>query len=226
MNKKKLNDIEKILGYSFTDKSLLTTALTHSSYANEQTPKAPHNQRLEFLGDAVLELIISEHIYKKNPGMHEGELTKLRAALVCEDTLYKVASDLCINEYILLGAGESQREVRMSIMADCFESIVAAIFLDGGYKAANNFINRNLEKIFKYGSASGQKINYKTELQEKYARTHSIVYTITDVEGPEHDCVYTARAEVGDKLVAYGTGRSKKEAEQDAARRILEMDLG
>ncbi|NLN04534.1 MAG: ribonuclease III, partial [Clostridiaceae bacterium] len=186
MNKNKLNDIEKILGYSFTDKSLLTTALTHSSYANEQTPKVHHNQRLEFLGDAVLELIISEHIYKKNPGMHEGELTKLRAALVCEDTLYKVASDLCLNEYILLGVGESQRDVRMSIMADCFESIVAAIFLDGGFKAAKNFIARNLERIFEYGSASSQKINYKTELQEKYAKTHSVVYTITDVEGPEH----------------------------------------
>lgn len=224
MNKKRINDIERILGYSFTDKSLLVTALTHSSYANEQTPKVPHNQRLEFLGDAVLELIISEHIFKENPGMHEGELTKLRAALVCEDTLCKVASDLCINEYILLGAGESQRAVRMSIMADCFESIVAAIFLDGGYKSAKSFIYRNIDRMFKYGSTSGQKINYKTELQEKYAKTESIVYTITDVEGPEHDCIYTAKVEVGENLVAYGKGRSKKEAEQEAAKRILEMD--
>lgn len=222
MDTNKLNKLEKILGYSFTDKSLLVTALTHSSYANEHIPKVPHNQRLEFLGDAVLELIISEYIYKENPQMQEGELTKLRASLVCEDTLYKVASDLYINEYILLGQGEAQRSVRMSIMADCFESIVAAIFLDGGIEASKEFIRRNLEGIFKYGSYSGQKINYKTELQEKYAKASTIIYTIVDVDGPEHDCVYTAKVEIGNDLVAYGKGRSKKEAEQEAARNILE----
>lgn len=132
MENVKIEQLENILGYSFKDKSLLVTAVTHSSYANEHFPKQTHNQRLEFLGDAVLDLLVGLHIYNNNPNMQEGELTKLRASLVCENTLYNVAMELSLDNYLRLGVGQSQN-VRKSILADSFESIVAAVFIDGGF---------------------------------------------------------------------------------------------
>lgn len=222
MENKKISQLESILEYSFKDKSLLVTALTHSSYANEHFPKQMHNQRLEFLGDAVLDLIVGLHIYNQNPDMQEGELTKLRASLVCENTLYNVAMELSLNNYLKLGVGQSQN-LRKSILADSFESVVAAIFMDGGFDVVKEFIGRQMTRLYKYGSNSGLKINYKTELQERFAKTgETVSYTITDVKGPEHDCIYTAKVSVAGRYEASGEGHTKKEAEQDAAKSILE----
>lgn len=223
MKRKRLNNLEIQLGYSFENKSLLVMALTHSSYAHESQDEIDHNQRLEFLGDAVLEFIVSSMIYDLYPDKQEGDLTRLRASLVCEYTLFKMAKDLFLDEYILLGQGESQREVRPSILADCFESVVASIYLDGGIEKATLFIESIFYEMLKYAKDSGKRSNYKTELQEKYAKSQTpIVYTIVDTEGPEHECIYTSRVRVGEHLEAFGKGRSKKEAEQEAAKKILE----
>lgn len=213
---------EDIVNYKFKDKALLKQAFTHSSYSHEK--KISHtnnNQRLEFLGDAVLEIIISEYLYNKFYNMSEGELTKFRASIVCEGTLSKVSNKLNIGRFILLGKGEEQTggRSRGSILADVLEAVIGAIYLDGGKERAKEFVISVLEKEIMDMQYSFQTKDYKTHLQEILQKEsqESIRYSIVNEEGPDHNKVFTAHIIHGYKILGEGKGRSKKEAEQNAA---------
>lgn len=210
---------EKLIQYTFSNKALLKRALTHSSCANERRlNKLSNNERLEFLGDAVLELVTSEFIYLNNPDMLEGDMTKLRASFVCEQTLALCAREINLGEYILLGKGEDLtggRE-RNSIISDAMEALIGAIYLDGGFANAKEFINQYIladidtKKIF---------FDSKTILQEM-VQSHSqesLCYTLISEEGPDHNKKFTVKAVVGTKKLAEGIGKTKKAAEQEAA---------
>lgn len=219
-------ELEKRLNYSFKNRSLLEHALTHSSYANEVRGGITSNERLEFLGDSVLSIIVSEHIYRCFPKMPEGELTRLRASLVCEKSLCGFSRELKIGEYLKLGKGEDKgggRE-RDSILADAFEAVLAAIYLDGGMQPARqhvlNFVLRELsehdDEAFK---------DYKTALQEIIQRNpeESVVYILTDERGPDHDKRFTVEVHLNSNVIGVGEGRNKKQAEQMAAKQALEL---
>lgn len=209
--------------YNFKDGSLLKQALTHSSYANELfLDKACCNERLEFLGDAVLELIVSEHVFKNNDGMPEGEMTKLRASIVCESTLAYIAKGLDIGDYLYLGRGEDGtggRE-RDSILSDALEALIGAIFLDGGFTNAKEFIEEillnNMEdrKLFFDSKTILQEI-----IQNDYKR--KLHYKLIGAEGPDHNKIFKTAAMMDDIILSEGRGRTKKAAEQDAAYRSL-----
>jgi len=221
-----LTDLEECIGYAFTNKDLLIRALTHSSYANESNKEhGPNNERLEFLGDAVLETVISEYLYKNYPDMPEGELTGLRASVVCESVLVKKSVELSIGEYLFLGKGEERTggRRRNSILADAFEAIAGAVFIDGGYARAKKFLIAHLsgEIVVKRGV---YKIDdHKSYLQELIQKNDAanVRYQIVNESGPDHEKVFTARAVYRDRVIGEGTGRTKKEAEQCAARIAL-----
>ena len=216
--------IEKEIGYEFKNKQLLETALTHTSYAYEN--KKQSNEKLEFLGDSILEFISSEYIYKKFPELKEGEMTKVRASVVCEDSLQKIAKMHNFSDFLYLGKSErnSQKEVRPAIMADSVEAIIAAIFLDGGLEEAKKFILNNLVKSIEFATKNiGQK-DYKTVLQEVLQKNGNvdIEYIIVDEKGPDHEKVFTAEVKFNNKVLAKGEGKSKKLAEMEAAQKALE----
>lgn len=218
-----MQELEKNLGYTFKNKDLLKQALTHSSYANETRTQS--NERLEFLGDSVLSLIVSDHIYNRF-NTPEGELTKLRAALVCETSLYEFSKELNIGEFMLLGKGEQQYKgnERPSILADAFEAVLAAIYLDGGMNPAKELVLRfvkedliHIEKItFK---------DYKTKLQEVIQKNpeERLEYVLVDEQGPDHNKEFTVDIMLNSNVIATGKGRSKKAAEQSAASKALEL---
>lgn len=218
-----MQELEKNLGYTFKNKDLLKQALTHSSYANETRTQS--NERLEFLGDSVLSLIVSDHIYNRF-NTPEGELTKLRAALVCETSLYEFSKELNIGEFMLLGKGEQQYKgnERPSILADAFEAVLAAIYLDGGMNPAKELVLRfvkedliHIEKItFK---------DYKTKLQEIIQKNpeERLEYVLVDEQGPDHNKEFTVDIMLNSNVIATGKGRSKKAAEQSAASKALEL---
>ena len=220
-----LADLEKEIGYEFKNKELLKTALTHTSYAYEK--KTESNEKLEFLGDSILEFVSSEYIYEKYSKLKEGEMTKVRASVVCEKSLHEIAKEHNFSDFLNLGKSEriSQKEVRPAIMADSVEAIIAAIFLDGGLEPAKKFIIKNLEDAIEVATKHiGQK-DYKTVLQEilqKNGNAH-IEYKIMRETGPDHDKVFTAEVKYNDKVLALGDGKSKKLAEMEAARVALEM---
>ncbi len=215
--------LQKKIGYLFQNTELLTHALTHSSYANEHHLKREkNNERLEFLGDAVLEMISSENLYKSNLQMPEGELTKLRASLVCEPTLAQCAKELSLGDFLLLGKGEEAtggRE-RSSILSDAFEAVIGAIYLDGGFTNAKEFIERTVlfdvehKKLFH---------DSKTILQELIQSGHkgALSYRLLSEEGPEHMKRFLVCACLDDKELARGEGKTKKAAEQEAAYRSI-----
>lgn len=210
--------IEKI-GYNFKDENLLKTALTHSSYANEH--KVESYERLEFFGDSILSYIISEYIYKHFTELPEGGLSKLRSAIVCERSLEQIAIELDIGSYLLLSKGEDMTggRTRPSILADVFESILAAIYLDGGLKPATDFVLRELADDIE-NARKGKSVfkDYKTQLQELVQQKDMRAsYAQLGESGPEHNKIFKVSVSVDDKLIAYGTGRNKKEAEQNAA---------
>ncbi len=217
-------ELQKRIGYDFRDSGLLIRALSHSSYVNElQLNKHEDYERTEFLGDAVLELAVSEYLYNENPGMREGEMTKLRASLVCEPTLALCArGGFELDKYILLGKGEdsSGGRGRDSIVSDVFEAIIGAIYLDGGFECARKFIGRfvltDYEKKIKFNDS-------KTILQE-YAqdRGMKLVYELVEERGPAHDRDYVMRATLDGKYSECGIAKSKKAAEQLAAYAILD----
>lgn len=221
-----MKDLERKLGYSFQNKKLLDTALTHSSYANEKRRSAVKcNERLEFLGDSILGMVVAEYLYKNCPEMPEGKMTKLRAELVCEESLHEVAQQLGLGEYLYLGHGEEQTggRTRTSILADAVEAIFAAIYLDGGRgqaeKVISEFILSKLE--------NGVKIinhDYKTTLQEIVQQGGSAVlsYELIGESGPDHNKLFTMQVSVNGNAVGSGSGKSKKEAEQFAAKCALE----
>ncbi|MDD5900227.1 MAG: ribonuclease III [Lachnospiraceae bacterium] len=218
-----LNDLESHLGYRFRNRELLRHAVTHSSYANEHHLKREgNNERLEFLGDAVLEMISSENLYKGNPQMPEGELTKLRARLVCEPTLAQCAKEIALGSFLLLGKGEEStggRE-RSSILSDAFEAVIGAIYLDGGFTNAKEFIERTVLSDVEHRALF---CDSKTILQELIQSGHkgTLSYRLLSEEGPEHMKCFTVCACLDDTLLAEGVGKTKKAAEQEAAYRSI-----
>ncbi len=218
--------LENKLGYSFRDIELINQALVHSSYANEKGQKSHSSyERLEFLGDAVLQLIVSDYLYAKYPDFPEGELTKLRSRIVCESTLVECAKTLNLGEYMYFGRGEELtggRE-RASILADCFESVVAAIYLDGGMGNARSFVLRNMDKKIMDAVMGKIFIDYKTRLQEviQARKITQIRYVVLDEKGPDHNKIFEMNVVINDRIVGTGVGRSKKEAEQLAAKMAL-----
>ncbi len=221
-----MDELEKRLGYVFSDRSLLTTALTHSSYANESPQTRHSNERLEFLGDAVLGFCAAKTICRLYPDMPEGGLTRLRAELVCEASLHQVALSLGLGDYIRLGRNEQCNggRQRTSILADCVEAIIAAIYLDGGLDPAEAFIAERILKDVRAGHRPA-RTDYKTQLQELLQRAGGAApaYTIVGESGPDHDKTFTASVALHDGASAVGEGKSKKEAEQAAAKAALAM---
>lgn len=217
------------IGYQFSDKNLLQTALTHSSYVNERRNSTRSNERLEFLGDSVLSVIVSEYIYHKFPEYPEGKLTKIRASVVCEQELAKCARKIHLGDAILLGKGEdgSGGRDRASILSDAFEAVIAAIFLDGGMEAARDWVLQQLEPdIWESTQASASTFkDYKTALQEHFQHDGQppVEYTVKHVTGPDHDRVFEVEASWKGKPMASAKGKNKKEAEQATAKIILEQ---
>ena len=216
--------LEKEIGYEFKNKQLLETALTHTSYAYEK--KKQSNEKLEFLGDSILEFVSSEYLFHNYPKLKEGEMTKVRASVVCEKSLHEIAKMHNFSDFLYLGKSEriSQKEVRPAIMADSVEAVIAAIFLDGGLEPAKEFIIKNLAKPIENATKHiGQK-DYKTVLQEILQKNGNvdIEYEIIDERGPDHEKLFTAEVKVDDKVLATGEGKSKKLAEMQAAQKALE----
>lgn len=226
-NGEQLNKFEEIIKYKFKDIKLLAKSLTHSSYSNEDKSfNKVNNERLEFLGDAVLSIIVSKYIFDKYPNYPEGDLTKLRSQVVCEDTLAIVASNLNIGKYLLLGKGEesSGGRKRKSILADAVEAIIAAIYIDGGYKEAEKFVLANLSKYIQLAVNGKIILDYKSYLQEYYqskCQSCKIRYIVTKEEGPDHEKMFHVNVTVNKATVGSGSGKSKKLAEQDAAKNAL-----
>lgn len=220
--------LEEKIGYRFADKSLLNTALTHSSYANEQkNGTCADYERLEFLGDAVLEMVSSDHLFHKNPDMPEGKLTKLRASLVCEPALARCARDIDLQEFIRLGKGEEHTggRDRDSIISDVMEALIGAVYLDGGIDRARELIFKFVLEDLKDGAPFKDS---KTLLQEIIqARDYkSFEYRIVGEKGPEHDKVFIAEAFLDGEVIGNGQGRTKKAAEQMAAAEAIDRLKG
>lgn len=218
--------LEQNIGYTFKNKELLENALTHSSYANEVRGGISSNERLEFLGDSVLSLIVSDYIFKNFKNLPEGELTKLRASLVCEKSLCGFSRELNVGEFLLLGKGESKgggRE-RDSILADAFEALLAAIYLDGGIDNARDFVMRFVLSELKETSHEAFK-DYKTVLQEIIQRNpeETVSYIHIGESGPDHNKVFEVEVHLNSNVIGHGTGKSKKQAEQMAAKQVLEL---
>lgn len=220
-----ISTFEDAIEYRFSNINYLRLALTHSSYANEKgMKKTAYNERIEFLGDAVLELASSDFIYKNNPEMPEGEMTKLRARLVCEDSLAVSARSICLGDYLMLGKGELSTggNERNSILSDAFEAVIGAIYLDGGFMEAYRFVEKFV--LCEYENRK-DIIDSKTTLQEivqsRYGK--SVTYQVVGEEGPEHCKHFTVAAYIGEKQMASGEGNSKKSAAKDAAYKTIKM---
>ena len=220
-----LQVLEKKLCVEFNDKDLLKKALTHTSYAYENNVES--NEKLEFLGDSILEFISSEYIYKNYSNLKEGEMTKVRAAVVCEDSLYRVAKRLNFSDFLILGKSEISNggRNRPAILADSVEAVIAAIYLDAGIEAARKFIINNLEVEIEEATHHVGMKDYKTVLQEKLQKNGNVLikYKIIKEEGPDHNKKFTAEVECDGKVLATGQGRSKKLAEMQAAKVALEI---
>lgn len=218
-----MGQLEERIGYTFQDKKLLKQALTHSSFANEQKiNKWDDYERIEFLGDAVLELVSSEYLYRENPQLPEGELTKLRSSMVCEPALAYCARDIGLGKFIFLGKGEEATggRGRESITSDVLEALIGAIYLDGGLAAAESFIGR-----FVLSDLEHKQLFYdsKTILQEQVQKRGKgkLHYILVEESGPEHDKLFRVEAMVDDCKIGEGSGRTKKHAEQQAAYQAL-----
>ncbi len=222
-----METIEKALGYVFLDKSLLENALTHSSYANENRGRSMgSNERLEFLGDSVLGMVTAEYLYQENPKLPEGELTRLRANLVCEQSLVIVAKKWNLGAYLKLGRGEESGggRQRQSILADAVEAVLAAIYLDGGLQEASRVIHTFILN----GEIQPDVIqDYKTALQEMVQKEsqRTLTYHLQGEHGPDHAKIFSVEVWIDDVAVGAGEGHSKKEAEQAAARDAMEHGL-
>ena len=221
-----MRELEKKLNYTFRDPGLLGEALSHSSYANEhRSAGLRSNERLEFLGDSVLGFVTAEFLFLQHPDLPEGDLTRIRAALVCEQSLYEVARKLDLGRYLKLGRGEeagSGRE-RTSILADATEAVFAAVYLDGGIGAASTLIHRVLLDAEKEEVVEERRRDYKTALQELVQRQADqvLTYRMIGEEGPDHDKTFLAEVLLNGIQVGTGSGHSKKEAEQSAAKAAL-----
>ncbi len=215
-----LSELEKDLGYHFQDRTLLERALSHSSYANEKWKNAlASNERLEFLGDSILGFVVAEYLYRHYPEHPEGDLTRMRADLVCETALARVAEKLRLGSHLLLGRGEEQGggRGRSSINADAVESVIAASYLDGGFQAAKGIVERLI--LADEPGERGRSTDFKTALQELVQRKRDQVlsYALLEESGPDHDKTFRVEVMLNGKVVGYGSGTSKKRAEQAAA---------
>lgn len=221
-----LKKLQETIGYTFKDESKLYIAMTHSSFSNEKHKKIPCNERLEFLGDAVLSIIVSDYIFLNCPNFPEGELTKLRASLVCEKSLFVFAKKINLGDYIMLSKGEKNNRgnERPSIVSDAFEALIAAIYLDGGVEQARKFvlsfvvpeINNHKTSYFR---------DYKTQLQEIIQKNpgEKLDYVLVGESGPDHNKHFVVEVHLNSNIIGKGGGKSKKEAEQNAAQKALEL---
>jgi len=219
-----LEEFEKNICYTFKNKQLLKNALTHTSYAYEH--KIESNEKLEFLGDSILEFISSELLFNNYNQLKEGEMTKVRAAAVCEDSLYKIALKLNFSDFLFLGKSEmSSNAKKKAILADSVEALIAAMYLDSDIETVKSFIIKNIKELIEFSSHNVGVKDYKTVLQEQLQVNGDvkIKYTIIKEQGPDHDKVFTAEVECDNKKLATGTGRSKKLAEMEAAKKALEL---
>lgn len=223
-----INDLYKATGCKFKNQQLLREALTHSSYSNERRghgEDSPCNERLEFLGDSVLSIFASEYLFAEYPQLPEGELTKIRAAVVCEDTLAVLAQQIGLGEHLMLGKGEEQNNgrERKSLLADAFEALLAAIYLDSGRDKAKEYLYKLLIPQIKLHA--GKSCDYKSMLQQFIQETpgENIEYELTGEEGPNHDKTFFVAAKLGTNVVGRGSGKNKRSAEQEAARDALAL---
>lgn len=217
--------LEEQLEYTFKNKELLQTALTHTSYAYEK--KVQSNEKLEFLGDSILEFISSVYLYSNYSNLKEGEMTKVRAQVVCEESLHKIAQLHDFSDFLRLGKSEkmSGGKIKTAILADSVEAVIAAMYLDGGLEPAERFIIKNLKEEIKTASKNVGQKDYKTVLQEILQKHGDvdIKYNIIKEIGPDHDKVFEAEVRYNKKVLAEGTGKSKKHAEMEAARHAIEI---
>ena len=221
-----IKDLEEALGYRFRNISLLQNAVTHSSYANERWHNSLlSNERLEFLGDSVLGMLVAEYLYRNFPNRPEGELTRMRADMVCEKTLAAAADRIGLGSHLLLGHGEEQTggRRRSSILADAMESVIAASFLDGGLNAALSIIRRFI--LVEVPVSSFRTEDFKTELQElvQKKKDQTLTYTLLSESGPDHDKRFEVELKLNNEAVGRGIGSSKKRAEQMAAKNAMEV---
>ena len=221
-----MRELEEAVGYHFRDEALLREALRHSSYANEHRGgESTSNERLEFLGDSVLGFVTAEFLFRRHPDAPEGDLTRIRARLVCEESLHEAAQKLGLGQYLCLGRGEEAGggRTRASILADATEAVIAAVYLDGGIDAAIALIHRLLLDEAAEERVAEKRRDYKTSLQELVQRKpgQTPVYRLTGESGPDHDKRFAVAVLLGETVVGTGEGHSKKEAEQMAARDAL-----
>lgn len=220
----KLEILEKNIGYTFKNKTLLKNALTHTSYAYENHIQS--NEKLEFLGDSILEFLSSKYIYNNYPKLKEGEMTKVRATVVCEDSLYKIADKHNFSDFLYVGKSERmhQGNRKIAIMADSVEAVIAAIYFDSGLEEAEKFIIDNLKEEIEIATKNVGIKDHKTVLQEKLQVNGNvnIKYEIINEIGPDHDKTFTAEVKLDGKVLAVGKGKTKKQAEMDAAGKALE----
>jgi ribonuclease III len=223
-----LSKLEEILGHSFRDKNILKESVTHRSYINEHPSWAvPHNERLEFLGDAVLELIVTEELYNRYPDRPEGELTSFRAALVNYQMLAEVGKDIGLGEFILLSRGEAKDtgRAREVILANAIEAVIGALYMDGGFPASKNFVDKfvmtHLDEVMRLGLYKDAKSLLQEKVQKELKLTPH--YQVLKEDGPDHAKIFTAGVYFGEKFIVEGSGRSKHEAEIQAAELALEQ---
>lgn len=222
-----ITQLENITGYHFRDRSLLVTALTHSSYRREHDDVSSDNERLEFIGDGILDAVIALYLYKEHPRLPEGKLTKLRALIVCERSLAEAGRSISLGDHLLLGAGESRNggASKDSIIADAMEALFGAILIDGGYEACEkvilNILSQNIKEAIEGRSFSDYKSEFQEMVQEKGVQKE-ILYVTDGSEGPDHDKRFHVHVELDGRIMGKGTGKSKKEAGQNAAKAAIE----
>ena len=220
-----IKDLERAIGYQFHNITLLQNALTHSSYANERWHNSlMSNERLEFLGDSILGMVVADHLYRNFPDRPEGELTRMRADMVCEKTLANVANRISLGKHLLLGNGEELGggRSRDSILADAMESVIAACFLDGGIQAALKIVQQFI--LVEVPVNRLHNVDYKTKLQElvQQKKNQVLTYVLVGESGPDHDKKFDVEVKLNGNVIGTGSGSSKKRAEQDAARAAME----
>ena len=224
MQNKSTEQLEQGINYTFQDKNLLKKAFTHTSYAYEHHIES--NEKLEFLGDSILEFLSSKYIYANHSNLKEGEMTKVRAEVVCEDSLYLVAQKHHFSDFLYLGKSEelSMGKTKPAILADSVEALIAAIYFDGGLAEAEKFIIENLKDAVEKSSKNVGMKDHKTVLQEKlqeHGNVH-IVYEVINTKGPDHDKTFISQVSCDGKILATGEGKTKKQAEMQAAQKALE----
>ena len=219
-----LEKLEKEIEYTFKNKKLLTTALTHKSFANEN--KVESYEKLEYLGDSILEFISSKYLFNTYKNLKEGEMTKVRATVVCEDSLYKIALKHNFSDFLYLGKSEKKNiPVKKAILADTVEAVIAAMYLDSNLETAEKFIIKNLKEPIEIATKNVGQKDYKTVLQE-ILQEHgkvNIKYELIKEEGPDHDKTFTVELFYNNKSIANGRGKTKKKAEMEAARKAIEI---